>query len=169
MKDAIEHLSLETIEQIKAAVIDTSSVIFAHKAGFLLHFTKAVKLTVPPGVIKELKGEISAEEGLSGIDTMAESRELYEGYTVDAQVVAVALQRNQPVVSDDFKLLDRAAGQGVDGFTVRTMLELTLLRGAIGLEEYTRAKRALSQLIRYALPFFLAAEDLHWEIRKRIG
>lgn len=169
MKDALEHLSLETVDKVTSAVVDTSSIIFAKKAGFLLPLTRAVTLTAPPGVIKELQGEVAPELGLGNIDTMPEATDLYDGYAVDAQVVVTALRRRQPVVSDDYKLLQRAADQGIDGFTVRTMLELTLLRGKIDLKDYTRSKRALSGLIRYAMPLFLAAEELHWEIRKQIG
>jgi hypothetical protein len=169
MNDALEHLSLETVDKLTSAVVDTSSLIFANKAGFLLPMTQAISLTAPPGVLQELQEEISPELGLANIDTMPESTALYEGYTVDAQVVVTALRRGQPVVSDDYKLLQRAADQGIDGFTVRTMLELTLLRGKIDLEGYVRCKRSLSGLIRYALPLFLAAEELHWEIRKQIG
>jgi len=100
---------------------------------------------------------------------MESSRDIYGVYTVDAQVVVAALQNKAPVISDDFKLLERASGQGLQVFTVRTILELMLFRGTIDLDAYLEYKRKLSDLIRYAVPLFLAAEELHWEIRKQVG
>jgi rRNA-processing protein FCF1 len=169
MMDALSHVSLDTIETVTTAVIDTSSLIFAQKADFVLPMTKTLKLVTPPGVNDELQGSLTQEHGVSNIDTMESSRDIYGVYTVDAQVVVAALQNKAPVISDDFKLLERASGQGLQVFTVRTILELMLFRGTIDLDAYLEYKRKLSDLIRYAVPLFLAAEELHWEIRKQVG
>ncbi|MFP4377319.1 MAG: hypothetical protein ACLFP4_09760 [Spirochaetales bacterium] len=167
--DALSQVSLEAIEKVTKAVADTSSLIFAQKAGFVLPMTKTLKLITPPGVADELQGSLTPEEGFANVDTMESSRDIYGVYTVDAQVVVAALQNKAPVISDDFKLLERASEQRLQVLTVRTILELMLFRGTIDLDAYLTYKRRLSELIRYAVPHFVAAEELHWEIRKQVG
>jgi rRNA-processing protein FCF1 len=167
--EALSHVTLAAIQDVTRAVIDTSSLIFAKKAGFVLPMTRTLELITPPGVVDELKGDIDSNAGLSAIDTMESSREIYSYYTVDAQIIVAAMKRNAAVISDDFKLLGRAAEQGVSTYTVRTILELMLYRGTIDLDAYMQYKRKLSDLIRYAMPLFLAAEELHWEVRKEVG
>ncbi|MFP4113848.1 MAG: hypothetical protein ACOC0E_03570 [Spirochaetota bacterium] len=167
--DPLQHLSIGGLRSLEALVADSSSIIFANKAGFLLPLVQTVKLTAPPGVFREIGDEIPAEAGLSGVRHIDDVETLYKGFSVDAQVVVAAKQLNIPILSDDLKLLGRAAESEIAGFTARTMLELLLLLEKIDLETYNRFKRALSGLVRYALPLYVAAEELHWQIRKEIG
>jgi hypothetical protein len=161
-----EH-SVDELRRVDRFVVDTSSIIIMTDAGFIDRAMDAKRFFVPPGVLKEL-GAMNAER-YSGLRTMESDSGLYEGFTVDAQVVVAARQLRLPVVSDDLTLLGRAIEQGIAGYTARILLELLLLGGHVSLEEYAEFKLALSGLIRYAVPLYLAAEELHWEIRKEIG
>ncbi|MFW6291729.1 MAG: hypothetical protein ACOC7V_05315, partial [Spirochaetota bacterium] len=107
--------------------------------------------------------------GLRYVERIRDNEAVYKGYKVDAQVIVAAGQMQLPVLSDDLDLLGRAAEHEIAGYTVRAMLELLLLRERVDLETYTRFKRSLSELVRYAVPLYLAAEELHWQIRKEIG
>lgn len=167
--DPLQHLSVDGLRSLESLVSDTSSIIFANKAGFLLTLAQTVSLVAPPGVFDELAGGIAEEAGLGLVRRLSDNESIYRGYTVDAQVIVAASQLDLPVLSDDLTLLGRAAEREIAGYTVRAMLELVLLRGQIDLEGYSRCKRALSDLVRYAVPLYVAAEELHWQIRKEIG
>lgn len=167
--DPLQHLSIDGLRSLDGLVADTSSIIFANRAGFLLPLVQTVTLTAPPGVFDELRGDIPDEAGLSQVRHIRDNETVYRGYKVDAQVIVAAGQLQLPVLSDDLALLGRAEDQEIAGYTVRTMLELLLLREVIDLEAYTRFKRSLSELVRYAVPLYVAAEELHWQIRKEIG
>ena len=157
------------MRSLEALVADTSSIIFANKAGFLLPLVQTVRLIAPPGVLGELRGRILPEAGLGGVHRVSDNESLYEGYQVDAQVIVAASQTKLPVLSDDLTLLGRAADREIAGYTIRAMLELLLLRERVDLETYTGFKRSLAQLVHYAVPLYVAAEELHWQIRKEIG
>jgi len=167
--DSLQHLSVDGLRSLEELVADTSSLIFANKAGFLLPLVQTVRLIAPPGVFDELRGKIPAASGLGEVQRLPDIEAVYEGYKVDAQVIVAASQAKLPVLSDDLTLLGRAAEHEIAGFTIRAMLELLLLRERIDLDAYTRFKRTLSSLVRYAVPLYLAAEELHWQIRKEIG
>ncbi len=167
--DQLRHLSLDGLRSLEALITDTSSLIYANRAGFLLPLVRAVRLTAPPGVFDELRGKISREAGLQFVTRIEDNEAVYRGYKVDAQVIVAAGQSRLPILSDDLTLLGRAAEHEIAGYTVRAMLELLLLRQRIDLESYTRFKRSLSELVRYAVPLWVAAEELHWQIRKEIG
>lgn len=167
--DPLQHLSIAGLRSLEALVTDTSSLIFANKVGFLMPLAETVKLTAPPGVFQELQGKIPRAAGLNLVEHIRDNEFVYKGYKVDAQVVAAAGQLSLPVLSDDLRLLDRAAEHEIAGYTIRAMLELLLLREKIDLETYSRFKRSLSELVRYAVPLYVAAEELHWQIRKEIG
>lgn len=166
-KNSLEHLTIAELRRLSSVVADSSSLIILQRAGYLSHVSEAVTLHCPPGVIRELSaGKTAISSGINPIDG---DEDLYEGYAVDAQVVVAARQMRLPALSDDLTLLGRAAEHGVPGYTARSMLELLLLRGAISMDNYRRFKRTLSSLVRYAVPLYIAAEELHWEIRKEIG
>jgi hypothetical protein len=167
--DPLQHLSIAGLRSLEGLVADTSSLIYANKAGFLLPLVQTVKLTSPPGVFDELQGKIPAESGIGLVRRIENNEAVYQGYKVDAQVIVAAGQLHLPVLSDDLSLLGRAEEHEIAGFTIRAMLELLLLREKIDLETYTRFKRSLSDIVRYAVPLYLAAEELHWQIRKEIG
>ena len=167
--DPLGHLSVDGLRSLDELVADTSSLIYANKVGFLLILAQTVQLVAPPGVFRELGGRIDPGSGLGLVRHLAHDEQLYEGYDVDAQVIVAAAQEALPVLSDDLTLLGRAADREIAGYTVRAMLELLLLRGRVDLETYARFKRSLSSLVRYAVPLYVAAEELHWQIRKEIG
>jgi hypothetical protein len=167
--DPLQHLSVDGLRSLESLVTDTSSLIYANKAGFLLPLAQTVTLVAPPGVFSELKGRVPADAGINLIHHIKDNESIYAGYTVDAQVIVAGRQLSLPILSDDLTLLGRAAENEIAGYTIRAMLELLLLVEKIDLETYTRFKRSLSELVRYAVPLYVAAEELHWQIRKEIG
>jgi hypothetical protein len=166
--ESLQHLSIDGLRSLERLVTDSSSLIYANRAGFLLPLVKTVRLIAPPGVFEELQGAIAGVAGLGSIGTV-DDESLYRGYKVDAQVIVAAQRSRLPILSDDLRLLGRAAHHEIAGYTVRAMLELLLLHRRIDLDGYARFKRSLSGLVRYAVPLWVAAEELHWQIRKEIG
>ncbi len=167
--EQLQHLSIDGLRSLERLVTDSSSLIYANRAGFLLPLVKAVRLIAPPGVFEELQENITGQAGLELVGRIKGNESAYRGYKVDAQVIVAAQRSRLPILSDDLKLLGRAARHEIAGYTVRTMLELLLLQRKIDLEGYARFKRSLSELVRYAVPLWVAAEELHWQIRKEIG
>ncbi len=167
--EQLQHLSIDGLRSLERLVTDTSSLIYANRAGFLLPLVQAVRLIAPPGVFDEVQGSIAGEAGLGFVGRVEEDKAVYRGYDVDSQVIIAAQRSRLPILSDDLKLLGRAAKHEIAGYTVRTMLELLLLQRSIDLDGYTRFKRSLSEIVRYAVPLWVAAEELHWQIRKEIG
>ena len=164
--DQLRHLSVDGLRSLDALVSDTSSLIHANRAGFLLPLVRTVRLVAPPGVLDELGDRVADRATVLLIEHIPEDEALYRDYRADAQVVIAARQSGLPVLSDDLRLLARAAQHDIAGYTIRVMLELLLMRRVIDLESYTRFKRSLSGLVRYAVPLWVAAEELHWQIRK---
>lgn len=175
MRRAPGRPTLEELQTLDRLVTDTCSVILANRVGFLLPLTQEVELLAPTGVLLELEGWLMPEAGLAAITEVpppvadGEPPEAESGVPVDEQVIAAARCRSVPVLSDDLEVLGRAHDEGLSTYTTRLMLELLLLRRRIDLETYVGHKRALAHAIRYAVPLYVAAEEIHWEIRKAIG
>ena len=159
--------SIDDLRHLRRLVADTSSLILIRDSGYLAAVCKAIELSVPPGVVNEL-GEDAQDIGPC-LTVARDSEAPTTQSPVDDQVLDLALHQGVPVLSDDLDILGSAAERGLPIHTARTLLEILLLQGHIDLKAYQDHRKSLSALVRYALPLYSAAEDLHQEIRKEIG
>ncbi len=126
--------SAEMLLGVREAVVDSSSVIYMLKAGFLERLAFDVKLWTPPEVIMEtgwrhLPLHVRPPSSSSTVETAA--------LTTDERVLALAVEFRLPLVSEDRELLMQAESAGLSYFNALMMLILLLGLGRCDREELT--------------------------------
>ena len=152
--------TLEQLRTVDRAFIDSSSIIYAGKAGVLEVLCGKLQLQTVPGVVREV--------GLP-IPDISVGPEIDSSMSVDDQLIAAAGQARIPVISEDRKLLMKADDRGLDAYNMLVMLELLLLRGHIALAEWDIARKRLLAAAQYSAWVVHAGQQLHWAVRKEVG
>jgi hypothetical protein len=151
---------IEGFGPLKAAVIDTSSIILCEKAGFLPLLASVIELRT----ISSVALEYTARGGV--FPPRLAVTEHLPGPT-DPAVLETALRMNLPLISEDRKLLLRADEAGLVYYNALVMLEFLLFKDAVGREGYKTHKISLSAEARYSPRVLAWAEGLHWSVVKR--
>ena len=154
---AVAHL-----ENLAEAVIDTSSIIYASRAGFLEKLSGEITLLTVAGVIEEVGYQVA------GITTIAPDEGVARK-SVDLRVVEAASRLHLPVISDDRKLLAAAEAEGCLYFNAIMMLEFLLLRRRLTLSSYNAHRQRLIAFARYSRYVLATAQQIHLAVRKRVG
>lgn len=150
----------EKLAELDGAYIDSSSIIYAQKAGFLPRLSDSLRLWTIPGVIAEIGREVP------GVQVLPSGA---EGGPVDAQLFADACRNRKALISDDRELHLRADEAGVVCYNTLVMLECVLLKGGMNLHERQAFRKRLLAVAGYHPRVVQAADELHWAVRKRIG
>lgn len=135
-------LTLKQLRELERAVIDSSSIIYMQKAGFLKHVISLLEIYAPAPVMDETGFR---EEGIR-IISVTENR----SDTVDSLVVECAFNMNAAVISDDRGVLKKAEVPGLDYYNSLMMLCLLLLREEIDRADYTVFLNRLKSFARYS-------------------
>ncbi len=152
--------TLEQLRTVRCAFIDSSSIIYAEKAGTLEILCGELQLQTVPGVVREV--------GIP-IPDISVAPEIDSSISVDDQLLASAAEAHLAVISEDRKLLMKADDRGLAGYNMLVMLELLLLRGHISLAEWDRARKRLLAAAQYSSRVVHAGQQLHWAVRKEVG
>lgn len=151
--------TLDELRTLRRAVIDSSSIIYAEKAGIIDTLVSAVELVTVVAVFNEVGHTIASIRALNGPNRGA----------VDGQVVELAQAHGLPIISEDRKLLSRAAERDLHGYNMLVILELLLFRGLLRLPEWDNARKHLLAAAHYHPRVVHAGNELHWAVRKEIG
>ena len=125
---------------LTSAAIDSSSLIYMERAGFLGKLAKAIALVTIPGVIGETGIHI---EQLSVIE-----QPHIQG-AVDDQILECAVLRHIPLISEDRKLLLKADRKGMEYYNSLMMHAFLLYRRVIDPDEARMHLSELCEAARY--------------------
>ncbi len=124
---------------LNAAVIDASSIIYMHKAGFLHRAAGAVTLHSPRSVIDET--------GLTDCAIQAHPADIH--LVPDRQLIALAHTLTLPVISEDKGVLMVAAGRGFAFYNALMILNMLLYRKAVDEKAFYELRNRLLSCARY--------------------
>lgn len=160
---------LKEWDRLKQAVIDSSSVIYAQKAGFFALLRGAMDLVTVPGVMEETGMEpdrLRIEPVPIGSKIPAGSAG--QGMPVDTQVASLALSLNLPLISEDRKLLRGFGETGLPFYNSLMMLHYLLYRGLLAIREHDACLTRLLAVARYSQKVLTYGNTLYMEVLKRL-
>lgn len=137
---------------LKKAMIDTSSIIYARKAGFICILQNNLELTTIPEVIAEAGDD-------AGDIRPIQCAQIAK--TVDEKFVQCALLNDLPVISEDKKILTLAKKTHLPYFNVLMMLNFLSYIDAIESEQYSRYYRILRKFAWYSPKIWAYGETVH--------
>ena len=150
---------LAQFKQLSKALIDASSIIYAHKAGFLNLLQANIELVATPEVIAEAGAEAADIEVLH-CDTKSGS--------VDEKLVYCALKNNLPVISEDKEILSQLKRTNLPYFNVLMMLNYLVYLDAIDRDQYLQFYTSLQSFAWYSPKIWAHGKSVHRAIQKSI-
>jgi hypothetical protein len=135
--------AVDGLRRLRRACIDASTIIYAHKAGFLRAAAEALDLMSTERVLSEA----GYQEPL--IRPVREGPDM-DRLSADEGLVAVALDLGVPVISDDKRILIAAKAGGLDRFNAVMVLHLLYLRGRISIREHAECQQSLREFAWYS-------------------
>ena len=133
---------LRALGRLKKALIDTSSIIYVQKAGYLDALAGTIQLYTIPEVISESKAHPA---GVTLIHS-SESPSL----SVDQKLVACALENKLAMISEDKRILSAMGRAQAPYYNSLMMLNFLLLSQKIDDDGYRRYHCALETIARYS-------------------
>ncbi len=127
LTDHTRHEVLSQFRRLSRALIDASSIIYMHKAGFFRELSRAVNLYSPP--------EIVAETGLSGLNIRPIAW-TSNSLSNDQKLIAIALKLKRPVISEDKSILLQMHRARLPYFNTLMMLDFLVFRRRIDLNSH---------------------------------
>ncbi|MBN1686397.1 MAG: hypothetical protein JW852_07060, partial [Spirochaetales bacterium] len=131
----IEKVFLK-LNRLKTAVIDSSSIIYLHKSGFLCHVAAAVELYTIPQVIDE-----TGMEHLSA--RVVDPPDLPGKTSTDRRLFAAAVSMKKAMISEDRAILLKCDAEGVEYYNAYNMLVMLRLRALIDDTQFFRYEEKL--------------------------
>ena len=147
----MKHQVLSQFQTLSRALIDASSIIYMHKAGFLTILADTVSLYSPR--------EIVAETGFNDLNirpVASTSKPLSN----DQKLITAALKLRWPVISEDGNILLHMRRAELPYFNTLMMLNFLLYRKRIDPKSHAMYFERLKQYARYS-PYV-------WEFSKNI-
>jgi hypothetical protein len=128
---------LARFKALDSAVIDASSMIYMHKAGFLEILSRTIRLCSLP--------EIMAETGYEGLAVTHVGRppddlnnDRTDDLTNDQRLVRCALEQGLPLISEDRQLLMQMKREEHPYYNALMMLHFLLFRARVSKAEHAR-------------------------------
>lgn len=131
---------LKNFSELTEAVIDASSIIYMHKAGYLELLSRKIQLFSLPEIM---------------IETSIPNRkiELIEnripGKTNDDNLLDLAIRKQLPIISEDKKLLLKAGRADLQFYNSLMMLCFLLYKDKITKLDYKKYHKELTTIARY--------------------
>jgi hypothetical protein len=135
-------LTLKQLRELNKAVIDSSSIIYMQRAGFLEHVTSLLEIYAPDAVMDETGFTDGGIKVIFGTGNGS--------VTADSLVVSCAFDMGAAVISDDRGVLKKAEALSLDYFNSLMMLCFLFLKGAIDPEGCTLFYNRLKSFARYS-------------------
>jgi len=145
--------------QLDKALIDASSIIYAHKANFLEILTSTVELFSIHEILLETGSVFGSIKPLTHTE---------KSLSNDQKLVACALHFGLPVISEDKKILMAMRSARKPFFNSLMMLNLLLYRQMVDDREYAQYHLALKQFARYSDEIWKYGMKIHDVIKELI-
>jgi hypothetical protein len=163
-RDHTRHQVLSQFRTLSRALIDASSIIYMHKAGFFPELANTIDLYSPP--------EIVAETGYNN-STIRPVASTSNSLPNDRKLITAALKLRWPVISEDGNILLHMQRAKVPYFNTLMMLNFLLYRKRIDPKSHAMYFERLKQYARYS-PYvwefgkniYNAIADLSWEVHQ---
>ncbi|MBN2736443.1 MAG: hypothetical protein JXR70_05640 [Spirochaetales bacterium] len=130
--------SLENLKKLKSAVIDSSSIIYMEKAGFLDAVIAHLPLHSHNLVQDEIAMPINIEWHYSDIKI------------TDEAIIKLALELSMPLISDDKKMINRLIVEKQEAYNALMILHWLYLKAHISLSEHLEYLTRLIRVARYS-------------------
>ncbi len=132
---------LTEFKELKKALIDTSSVIYAYKVGVLDLLQASLELVTTPEVVAETGKDAEGIVLIHCSDTAG---------SVDERLVNCALRNNLPVISEDKKILSKLKQTHLPYFNLLMMLNYLIYIDAIDDDQYSDYHTLLQKIAWYS-------------------
>ena len=140
-RDHTRHQVLSQFRTLSRALIDASSIIYMHKAGFFTELANTVSLYSPR--------EIVAETGYNDLYILPVAC-TSNSLSNDQKLITAALKLRWPVISEDGNILLRMQRAQLPYFNALMMLNLLLFRKRIDLRSHAMYFERLKQYAWYS-------------------
>ncbi|MDY6836551.1 MAG: hypothetical protein SWH78_01135 [Thermodesulfobacteriota bacterium] len=140
---------------LSKALIDASSIIYMHKAGFFEELTRTVTLYAPQ--------EMLDEAGFEGLPISVVTCHA-DRMTNDHKLVACALERRLPVISEDKKVLLSMEREGIAYFNSLMMLHFLLFKRVIDAETHAAYFHKLTSSAWYSNQILEFGKTVYYSI-----
>lgn len=154
MKNLDQRLtkSIQEFNAINHAVIDSSSILYIYKSGFMSILSKQIKLISP----EQVKNEINFTCEYVTFFEYNNSK----NYDTDDIIVITATQKELPVISDDKYILKYASEKNLPYFNSIMMLIFLFFKKEINLDEFNSFQKNLYDFAYYSKKVVDYAENL---------
>jgi len=139
---AAPNTTLRAFEQLKKALIDTSSIIYAQKVGFFSILSCTVKLYSIPEVISETKTQVSRVRLIHPSESSSIS--------TDQKLISCALENKLAMISEDKSILTVMQRAEIPYYNSLMMLNFLLFSQKIDDDGYRHYLGALKNIARYS-------------------
>jgi hypothetical protein len=150
---------LAQFKHLTKALIDASSIIYSHKAGFFNLLRAKLELVTTPEVIAEAGADA---ESIGLIDCHTKSM------SVDEKLIYCAEKYNLPVISEDKKILLKLKSTNLPYFNVLMMLNYLVYIDAIDRYQYLQFYTSLQSFAWYSPKIWAHGKSVHCAIKKPI-
>ena len=150
-------MTLRAFEQLKKALIDTSSIIYAQKAGFFSILSRAIQLYSIPEVISETGKQVPGV----GLLQHAGSPSL----STDQKLISCALENKLAMISEDKGILTAMQRAEAPYYNSLMMLNLLLFSHRIDDDGYRRYYSALQNFARYSEAVWQFGKDIYTAVK----
>jgi hypothetical protein len=151
------HKTLRELEYLKAALIDTSSILYIQKAGYFGVLSRTIQLYSIAEVISELKTPVS------GVTLIPNSEPLSQ--STDRVLIACALKNKLAMISEDKGILLAMQRAQAPYFNALMMLNFLLLVQRIDDDGYQSYHSALKHIARYSEAVWEFGEKIYTAVK----
>ena len=140
----VDELEIERVlarfEALKAAIVDSSSIIYIEKAGFYGDLAVTIRLMTIPPVLKGV--------GMPGLEIQIVQADR-TAIETDRQLVSTAGALRKPLISDDRAILLKCKAKGIEYYNAYMMLLLLRLRLRIDVRDFQVYRKRLVDISHY--------------------
>lgn len=149
--------TLRAFEQLKKALIDTSSIIYSQKAGFFSILSRTIQLYSLPEVITE------TEKQVPGVVLLQHSGS--PSLSTDQKLISCALENKLAMISEDKSILRAMQRAEAPYYNALMMLNFLLFSQRIDGNSYHRYFKALKNNARYSKAVWEFGEHIYTAIK----
>ena len=154
------NMTLRAFEQLKKALIDTSSIIYSQKAGFLSILSRTIQLYSIPEVISEAGKQVPGVELLQHTGSPSLS--------TDQKLISCALENKLAMISEDKSILAAMQRAEAPYYNSLMMLNLLLFSHRIDDDSYGRYYSALENFARYSEAVWQFGADIYTAVKFKL-
>jgi hypothetical protein len=132
---------IENFDRLETALIDSSSIIYMDKAGFLSALLRQLTLITI--------AEVNKETGIDGYPIRIISHD-FEDMPTDNKIVRCAERNHLPVISEDHKLLRSCDVLAIEYYNALMMLNLLLYKKRVDLPAFENFLEGLLHIAHYS-------------------